>query len=139
MEQVPAATRVTTFPATVQKPVEFEAKAIARPAVDVAFREKGAVPNVTFPSAPKLIVCAALLTVKLRVTEGAAEYVALPGWLAIMEHIPAAMTVTVLADTVQTEIVVDAKLTASPELAVAVIGNGATPKVTFPSEPKVIV
>jgi hypothetical protein len=42
-----------------------------------------------------------------------------PGWLAVIEHVPAATTVTTAPATVQTEIVVEAKLTASPELAEA--------------------
>jgi hypothetical protein len=42
----------------------------------------------------------------------------LPAWLAVSEHVPAAKTVTNRVETVQTPAVVDAKLTASPELAV---------------------
>jgi hypothetical protein len=40
---------------------------------------------------------------------------------------------------VQTGIVVEAKLTASPELAVALTVNGATPKLTLPGVPNVMV
>jgi hypothetical protein len=64
---------VTTFPETVQTPVVVEAKATARSEVDVASRAKGAVPKLTVPGAPKVMVCAAWLTMKLRVTGGAAE------------------------------------------------------------------
>ena len=46
---------------------------------------------------------------------------------------------TVLPATVQTDVVVEAKLTASPELAVAVTVNGDTPYVTLLSAPKVMV
>ena len=41
--------------------------------------------------------------------------------------------------TVQTEVVVEAKLTARPELAVAAIVNGEAPKTTPESGPNVIV
>jgi hypothetical protein len=64
---------------------------------------------------------------------------ALPAWLAAIEQEPSARTVTVLPATVQTEVVVEAKLTANPELAVAPIVNGATPKLTLLSAPNVIV
>jgi hypothetical protein len=43
----------------------------------------------------------------------------LPVWVASIEHVPAATKVTVLPETVQIEVVVDAKLTGSPEEAVA--------------------
>jgi hypothetical protein len=45
--------------------------------------------------------------------------VALPAWLAVIEQEPPATIVTVLPETVQTGVVVETKLTASPELAVA--------------------
>jgi hypothetical protein len=44
-----------------------------------------------------------------------------------MVHVPALTSVTVTPDTVQTEEVVEAKLTANPELAVALTGKGAAP------------
>jgi hypothetical protein len=47
--------------------------------------------------------------------------------------------VTVEPDTVQTSGVVDVKLTGSPEVAVAEIANGATPRETLLSGPNVIV
>ena len=56
-----------------------------------------------------------------------------------MEHIPPAITVTVDPATVQTLRVVDAKPTVSPELEVAEIVNGATPKVTLGNAGNVIV
>jgi hypothetical protein len=45
----------------------------------------------------------------------------------------------VFPETVQTEIVVETKLTAKPELAVAATVNGATPYATPLSAPKVMV
>jgi hypothetical protein len=64
---------------------------------------------------------------------------ALPAWLAVIEHVPTATIVTVLPDTVQTDAVVEVKLTGKPELAVAVIANGATPSVTLLNAANVIV
>jgi hypothetical protein len=63
---------------------------------------------------------------------------ALPAWLAAIEHVPTATIVTVLPDTVQTDAVVEVKLTGKPELAVAVMANGATPSVTLPNAANVI-
>ena len=61
----------------------------------------------------------------------AAAYVAFPGWLAVIEHAPPATIVTVVPDTVQTAVVVEANITVSPEVDVALIVNGVTPKVTL--------
>ena len=57
----------------------------------------------------------------------------------MIEQAPTPTIVTVLPATVQTGVVVEAKLTASPELAVAVTVNGDTPYVTLLSVPKVMV
>jgi hypothetical protein len=43
----------------------------------------------------------------------------LPLWFAVIEQVPAATRVTDAPATVQTAVVVDAKLTGNPELAVA--------------------
>jgi hypothetical protein len=56
-----------------------------------------------------------------------------------MEQAPPARIVTVAPDTVHTAVVVEVKLTGSPELAEALMVKGATPKVTLASELKVIV
>jgi hypothetical protein len=66
---------------------------------------------------------------KLRVTALAAAKSALPAWVASIEQVPTETNVTVLPETVQTVEVVDAKLTASPELAVALTVNGDAPNV----------
>ena len=52
----------------------------------------------------------------------------LPAWVAWMVQAPAAISVTVAPETVQTGAVVEAKLTARPEEAVALTVNGAEPK-----------
>jgi hypothetical protein len=53
--------------------------------------------------------------------------------------VPTAITLTVAPETVQTEGVVDAKLTGKPELADALTANGAAPSVWFANAPNVIV
>ena len=53
-------------------------------------------------------------------------------------HVPAPTRVTVLPLTVQTPVVVEAKLTGSPDDAVADTVNGAAPNVLLPSLAKVI-
>jgi hypothetical protein len=53
--------------------------------------------------------------------------VELPGWLAVIEHVPAATSVTVTPETVQTEGVFEANVTVRPESAVALSANGAEP------------
>ena len=63
---------------------------------------------------------------KLCVTAVAGAYVAFPAWLALTKHVPAATIVTVpVGETVQTEFPGVEKLTARPELAVALTVNGA--------------
>ena len=56
MEQVPAATRVTVDPATVQTAAVVELKLTASPDVAVAVTENGAAPNVLLARTPKEIV-----------------------------------------------------------------------------------
>ena len=63
----------------------------------------------------------------------------MPAWLAVIEQAPGATIVTVLPAMVQTDVVVEAKLTARPELAVALTVNGETPKLTLLSAPNVMV
>ena len=64
---------------------------------------------------------------------------ALPGCAAVMEQVPPATMVTVVAETVQTPGVVEAKPTGSPELAVAATGNGGAPKTTLLRGPNVML
>src|ERR1035438_1515057 len=69
----------------------------------------------------------------------AAAQLVLPAWVAWMVQIPAATSVTVAPDVVHTARVVEAKLTARPEEAVALTVNGAAPNVRLESAPKVMV
>src|SRR5450432_3282066 len=79
------------------------------------------------------------LTVKLCVAGVAAPKVALPACVAVIVHVPTASGVTVEPLTVQMFAVVEAKLTGSPELAVAATSNGGAPANTLGKGPKVIV
>jgi hypothetical protein len=56
-----------------------------------------------------------------------------------MVQVPTATKVTVAPETVQTDWVVEAKLTASPDDAVAVTVNGALPNTLLDSAAKVMV
>src|SRR4029077_5010917 len=57
-------------------------------------------------------------TVKVTVTGAAAPQVTLsPGWLAVIEQVPAATNVTTGPDTVHTPVEFEANATRSPELA----------------------
>jgi hypothetical protein len=77
------------------------------------------VPTYWLPCDPKVIVCATSATLNVLVTLVAAAYVALPAWLAVMEHAPPVKRVAVLPETVQIEVEFEVKVTGRPELAVA--------------------
>jgi hypothetical protein len=62
-----------------------------------------------------------------------------PVWLAVMEQLPPATSVTVTPERVQTPVVVDAKLTVRPELAVAVMLKVEEAVVTLLNDPNEIV
>ena len=74
-----------------------------------------------------MIVWLAFVTWKLWFTGAAAAQLVLPACVAWMVHFPAATSVTDVPDTVHTVGVVEAKLTAKPEDAVALTVNGAEP------------
>ena len=59
--------------------------------------------------------------------------------VAWIVQVPSATRVTVAPDTVQTADVVEAKLTARPEEAVALTVNGGAPKGWLDNAPKVMV
>ena len=62
-----------------------------------------------------------------------------PGWLAVIEQVPSPFSVTVVTETLQTNGVVDAKLTVRPELAVALSGGGVAVRAMLLMGPNVIV
>jgi len=57
----------------------------------------------------------------------------------VIEHVPAVIKVTVAPETVQTEVVVEANVTASPELALALSGGGVELSDCVPGGTNVIV
>ena len=63
----------------------------------------------------------------------------LPHWVAVIPQVPPLSKVTVFAETVQTEGVVEAKMTGKPDEAVALRVNGAEPKVEAGRAEKVMV
>ena len=64
----------------------------------------------------------------------------LPAWVAWTVQVPVATSVTVVPETVHTGVVCELKLTARPELAVALTVNGTLPaSVRFAIAPKVMV
>ena len=128
MEHVPAATSATEAPETVQTAGVVEAKLTASPELAVALTVNAALFTCRLLRAAKLIVCAAGFTAKLRLTVGAGPNIPFPAWLAVIEHVPPPTMVTTPPETAQTLDVVEVKLTAKPELAVALIVNGAAPK-----------
>src|SRR5436305_1169724 len=99
----------------------------------------GATPNVLLHKAPKVIVWDPRPTLKVWVTGGAAVYALLPSWVAVIEQRPAVTTVTVAPATVQTEVVLDVRLTVRPELAVALRPNDVTGNTLSLSGAKVMV
>ena len=64
------------------------------------------------------------VTLKVRVTDVAAEKLAFPACAAVMEQIPTESSVTLTPDTVQIGAELLEKLTASPEVAAAVSPTG---------------
>jgi hypothetical protein len=139
MVQGPAETSVTVAPDTAQTEGVVEVKLTAKPEDAVAPTVNGAVPKGRSASDPKAMVWLPGVTWKLRFAGVAAAQLVLPPCAAWMVQGPAATSVTVAPDTVQTDGVVEAKLTAKPEDAVAPTVNGAVPKGWFESAPKVMV
>ena len=72
-------------------------------------------------------------------TEGAAAKNELPGWLAVIEQMPAAMRVTLTPETAQICVLLEANVTTSPELAVALKAKDPVSSVRLLSAVNVIV
>ena len=129
MVHVPALASVTVALATVQVEDVVDAKLTAAPDEAVALTVNGAVPNALSDRAANVMVWLPGATVNPWLTAGAAAKLLLPACDARTVHVPAPANVTVVPDTAHTGIVVEVKATASPEVAVAATGNGATPNV----------
>jgi hypothetical protein len=79
-----------------------------------------------------------LVTLKVRVTIGAAAKFVLPDWFAVTMQLPTVKEFNTLPVTVHTDGVVLAKSTGKPELAVA-FSDVVTPTICGPGEAKLIV
>src|SRR5688572_30288094 len=128
MVQAPAVRMVTVLPLTVQTDSVWLLKLTVRPEVAVAATTKDPSLKVKGPTAGKVIVWLAWLIVMFWSTFGAGPYSAFPAWDARMVQGPAARMVTELPLTVQTSGVSLAKLTASPDVAVAATVKAGSPK-----------
>ena len=69
----------------------------------------------------------------------AADQVMLPLWLAVIEQVPAETSVSVVPETEQMLLLLEAKETESPEVAVAERVTVPVPKVRGESAPKVML
>jgi hypothetical protein len=76
---------------------------------------------------------------KLRITLGAAAYVAFPDWLATSVHVPTASKVTVPLLIVHVVVVCETIVTVNPEVDVALTKNGDVPKILSGIAEKLIV
>ena len=139
MVQTPAPASETEVLETVQTAGVREVKLTVRPDVAVAEMTKGAAPKTLSASAPKLIVWLEGVTRKLASTGLAGKLFESPACVASIVQVPEATNVTVDPATVQMGVVREAKLTARPEVAVALTVNGALPNAILESGPKLMV
>ena len=128
MEQSPTEASVTLVPATVQIAPELVVKITGWPEVAVAVRLTGPALSAVSGGCVKVIVCVPCSTLNVLVTGAAAAKVALPACEAVMEQTPAETSVTLAPDTVQIPLELLVKLTASPDVAVAVNPTGPAVK-----------
>jgi hypothetical protein len=111
--QVPAAAKEAVEPVTEQTELGDAVYVTARPELAEAVNVSD-VPTVWAAMGLKVMVCVPALTVKLCVAGVAAAYWPPPGCDAVMVQVPWAINVAVVPETIQTEGVVEAKLTVRP-------------------------
>ena len=137
--QVPALTRLRALPLTLQTAGVTAWKATAKPELAVALSAAGVVPSVWLPGEMKEMVWVPRATAKVLDTAVAGWKLLLPAWLAEMVQLPTPSKVKLVPLTLQTAGVVDASVTARPELAVALKAVGVTPKVCPAGAAKVML
>lgn len=137
--QVPTLTSVTVEPDTVQTGRVEDEKVTARFEDAVAVNLTGVLPNGVFERAANVMVWVCGVTVKLWSTGVAAAKPVLPACEAWIVQVPAVNSFTVPAATVHTGNVVEVKVTARPEDAVALNAKGAVPMGWSASAPNVMV
>src|SRR6266508_3676909 len=136
--QLPAPISVMVFPDTLHWPLAMNVT--GKPDEAVALTLNGGAPTVLFGSAAKLIVwfcLAGLLTAKLRATSGAALYVALPAWCAVIVQLPAPVSVTIVPLTLHFPLAVN--VTGKPDEVLALTLKAGSPTVLSGSAAKLIV
>ncbi len=138
-EQLPAATRVSALPLVVQTAGVVDTIVTGKPELALAASAAGVVPSVCGPGPAKVMVCAAAATAKDCCTALACATVVLPAWLALIVQVPVVSSDKALPLTVHTAGVLLAKVTASPEVALATSVGGVLPRVCAPGEAKVMV
>ena len=115
-------------------------KVTGRPELASAKGKKAASPKFLVAGVGKVMVCGVKTTaptVKVLETVAAGAYVALPAWSASTVQLPRASKLSVLPLTLQTAGVRELKLTARPEVDVAVNVMGGAPSVWVPGDAKV--
>ena len=125
----------TVEPVTVQLPLA--PKLTVKLESALALTLKSASPKILLPSAPKVMVWLVVLIENDCGTSVAALYWASPACEAVMVHDPAAVMWTVEPVTLQ--LPPAAKVTVSPEVALALTVKSTSPKILLLSAPKVIV
>ena len=75
----------------------------------------------------------------MRETEFATKKLLDPLWLAVTVHVPAAIIVSALPESVQISIVDEVRVTGNPDVAVPVSVKGESPKVFGVGKVKVMV
>ena len=127
MVQAPTDSSVIVEPDTVHTPEVVEAKLTARPEEAVALSAGGVAPNAAPGRVANVMVWLPASTWKLWFTGGAAAQLPPPPCVAWMVQVPTDASVMVEPDTVQTPEVVEAKLTARPDDALALSVGGVVP------------
>jgi hypothetical protein len=127
MVHVPAATSVTAPPDTVQTDVVCEVKVTGRPDDVLPVIVNGAVPNTWFERGQKMMLWPPSVTWNPWFTGVAAAQFALPACAAWRVQAPADTSESVDPDTVHTAGVVEEKLTARPDDALALSENDTLP------------
>jgi hypothetical protein len=122
--QVPAASRSTEKPLTVQIDGVVDATETVSPELAVALTVIGDWRSVAFGGFANAIVWATLVIVNVRVIGVAARYVAFPGCVAVIEHVPGATNVMTNPLTVHTGVLFDVSVTGRFDVAVAVTFSG---------------
>jgi hypothetical protein len=141
MLHVPVLMRVTLVPETVHTAVVVEVKATVREEDAVALTVKGVWSRLRSASPASVIVWLPGLIVKLRATWGAAFQSVLAAWFALTVQVALlpVTNATVVPETVQTEVVPEVNVTASPDEAVALTVIGPSSNRFVERAPKVVV